>query len=353
MIKEQFTKAKASLKNTFDRYNSHKFLQWVITIFLLALIITLAAKARTNNIQYLKDSTSGKWIPLDLDSYYFLRIAETMDANGGVLPPTDTMRYPALNLTWAQEALPKVVYNMHKIWQLYDPNVSMAYVDIWYPVIFFVMTLFIFFCLCYILTKSKTLSLIGVAILSVIPPYVYHTILGSTDHESLGMFSFMVMITTFVISMKFFDNITFKPRVSKIFYFLLLLFAFSFSASFVIACWNGIAIFMFMIIPLAYLLIWIANDGGRVEDGSEERNFRKRLWLGTFYIFSYVLIFILVSIWGLSGDIEFRRYSLQPQGLLLPFVAFFILIDLALYRLIEILTRLPRSLYPKSQLGYR
>jgi len=314
-----FENIKKSVNEKVIPIFKNRKLQLILTIISLFVIIFFAASARTGNISYLKDQTTGKWIPLDLDSYYFLRIAETMEANSGRLPPIDVMRYYTLNLGWAPEYLPRAIYILHKIFEIFDSNVTMAYTDLWYPIIFFIGSLILFFILIYMLTKSKLLALLGVLLLSVIPPYVYHTILGSTDHESLGIFAFLLMITSFVAAIRYleknYENIDWWWFIGYIVWF-------AFTASFVIAAWNGIAIYMFMIIPMSYLFIWIVK--------SQDIN-RKFLKLALFYLISYPLIFLLVPMWGdFSTLTEFKRYAFESQGLLGPFTYGFILLDFVL-----------------------
>jgi asparagine N-glycosylation enzyme membrane subunit Stt3 len=304
------------LKESAIAVFKNKKLQYIATIIALLVIIFLATTARTKNINYLKDQTTGNWIPLDLDSYYFLRIAETLEANNGVLPAVDVMRYYTLNLSFAPEYLPRMLYNLHRAWQAFQPGVTMAYVDIWYPIIFFVMSLLVFFVLVYIITNSKFLAVLGTLLLAVIPPYIYPTLLGATDHDAFGIFAFLLMLTIYTASIKYLgrDFVNIKKWV-----LILLLVGFSFSASFVIAAWNGIAIYMFMIIPMSYLFIWI-NRSRNIE------NHMRYLFL--FYPLSYLLIFLFVPIWGnFSTIIELNRYAFQAQGLLGPFTFAFILLD--------------------------
>lgn len=298
---------------------NNKKLQIILTIIILAVIIFLASSARTGNINNLKDQTSGKWIPLDLDSYYFLRIAETIDANGGKLPPVDNMRYYPLNLGWSSEFLPKLIYGFYKIGKLFMPDITIAYVDLWYPVILFITTLILFYFLVYVLTKSKIFSILGVLLLSVIPPYVYHTILGSTDHDSLGIFSFLLAIFAFVVAIQYLNREDNKK------YWKLGLYTLFFSASlgFAIACWNGGAIFLFMIIPMSYFFIWAIQ--------SKEVNKQKIINYSLFYIIGLPLTFILLKLYGpFSIFTETKRYLLEPQGLFGPLTFGIILIDLCL-----------------------
>jgi len=316
-----FDDLKKKTKETIGPIYNNKKLQIVLTLICLFLIIYLAASARTGDINYLKDQISGKWIPLDLDSYYFLRIAETMEANGGNLPAIDTFRYYTLNLGWAPEYLPRAVYNLHKVFNFFGGNYTIAYVDLWYPIIFFVGSLLLFFILIYIITKSKLLSVLGVLLFSVIPPYVYHTLLGSTDHESIGIFAFLLMIVAFVSAIRLLDR---KDEEIKWPALAGCILWFAATASFVIACWNGIAIYMFMIIPMAYLGIWIIKS-----QDIEKKNIK----LALFYLISIPLIFVFVPLWGnFSMITEFKRYMFEPQGLFGPLTYGFIILDFFLIR---------------------
>jgi asparagine N-glycosylation enzyme membrane subunit Stt3 len=316
-----FDELKKGTKEKINPILKNKKLQIALTIISLFIIIYFAASARIGDIQYLKDQTSGKWIPLDLDSYYFLRISETMDANGGKLPIVDTMRYYPLNLGWAPEYLPRAVYNLHKIISIFDSTATMAYANIWYPIVFFVGSLLLFFILVYMITKSKLLSILGVLLFSVIPPYVYHTLLGSTDHESLGIFAFLLMMTSFVAAIRLLEK---KDEEIKWLHFFGYIIWFAFTASFVIACWNGIAIYMFMIIPMTYFGIWIV----KTQDLD-----KKKLKLALFYLIGLPLIFLFVSIWGdFSMFTELKRYLFEPQGLMGPFTYGYILLDLLLIK---------------------
>lgn len=294
-------------------------LQLILTIISLLTIIFFTTNARIGNINYLKDQTSGKWIPLDLDSYYFLRIAETIDANGGKLPPVDTMRYYTLNLGWSPEFLPKLIYGMYKIGKIFTPSITIAYVDLWYPPIMFICTLILFFFLVYVLTKSKLISILGVLLLAVIPPYVYHTMLGSTDHDALGIFSFLLTIFAFVIAIQYLNREDNKNKWKLITYILF----FSATLSFAIACWNGGAIYLFMIIPMSYFFIWALQ--------SKEVNKQKIIDYSLFYIIGLPLTFIFLKLYGpFSMFTEAKRYLTEPQGLFGPLTYGVILIDLAL-----------------------
>jgi hypothetical protein len=315
-----FENIKKSVNEKVTPILDNKKLQIILTIIALAIIIFFTANARTGNINVLKDQTSGKWIPMDLDSYYFLRIAETIDANGGKLPLVDNMRYYPLNLGWAQEFLPRLVYGMYKIDKLFNSTITMAYVDIWYPVIIFICTLILFFFLVYALTKSKLLSILGVLLLAVIPPYVYHTMLGSTDHDSLGIFSFLLAIFAFVIAIQYLNHED-KKSYWKLGGYILF---FSATLGFAIACWNGGAIYLFMIIPMSYFFIWALQS-------KEIITKQKIIDYSLFYLIGLPLTFIMLKLFGpFSILTEAKRYLLESQGLFAPLTYGVILIDLCL-----------------------
>ena len=309
-------------KNVNEKINpifENRKLQIILTIIVLVVIVFFTANARTGNLNNLKDQTTGKWIPMDLDSYYFLRIAETMEANGGTLPAVDVMRYYTLNLGWSQEFLPRLLYGMYIMSKPFISDISMAYVDLWYPLIMFVCTLILFFFLVYVLTKSKLLSLLGVLLLSVIPPYVYHTMLGSTDHDSLGIFSFLLAIFAFVIAIQYLNREDKKSYWRLAGYILL----FSATLSFAIACWNGGAIYLFMIIPMTYFTIWALQ--------SKEIIRQKIRDYSLFYLIGLPLTFIILELWGpFSMFTEAKRYLLESQGLFAPLTYGLILIDIGL-----------------------
>jgi len=76
-----------------------------IIIILFLLILYSSVSIRLQNLPLLVDSTSREYIPLALDPYYFLRVAETIQQQGS-LPLIDTMRYPSLNLPFTNELTP-------------------------------------------------------------------------------------------------------------------------------------------------------------------------------------------------------------------------------------------------------
>ena len=83
-----------------------KKVQIIITSILILAIIILGSLIRLQNLPLLKDSTTGEYIPLALDPFYFLRIAETINQQGS-LPAIDTMRSPSAEVKFSNEILPQ------------------------------------------------------------------------------------------------------------------------------------------------------------------------------------------------------------------------------------------------------
>ena len=132
---------------------SQKKVLYPVIIVLFFLIIVSSVSIRTQNLELLKDTTNGKTIPLALDPYYFMRIAETMTQ--GDLPAYDAMRAPGMNIEWSPEVLPSVVVGMYRVTQVFNPDMSVRDVHVLSPVIFFVIGLIVFYFLAQSLIKSK------------------------------------------------------------------------------------------------------------------------------------------------------------------------------------------------------
>lgn len=244
--KESLKKGWKSAKDFFKQ----KKVQTAIIIILLFAIILLSSWIRFGNMPLLKDSTTGEYIPLALDPFYFLRVAETMVSDGG-LPGVDFMRYPSLNLGFTKEITPKTIVFLWKIIKTFDSEVTLRFVDVISPVVFFALGILVFFFLCYFLTKSKRISLLSTAFLAFIPAYLYRTTAGFSDHESLGMLAFFIVMVTYVISMKVLDE---KSKMNKI---IILSVLTGLLSAFSIVSWGGIANLLFLLIPLSFFINWL------------------------------------------------------------------------------------------------
>ena len=144
---------KEKFNNTIKILERKKILT-IITILLLITIIAFTANIRTNNIDKLKDVTTGEYLTADLDAFYFLRLAEVLHENGSY-SEYDSMRYPLLKLPFSNELLPYTIVFLYKVIKPLSADITIRYVDVIYPVIFFVLGMLVFFFLILHLTKSR------------------------------------------------------------------------------------------------------------------------------------------------------------------------------------------------------
>ena len=81
MDKDELKKSWSNLKEIF----SEKKFQWIIfgILFLSVLVMGTLIRIQPITNGNLIDSTTGDYIPLALDPYYFLRISETLIQNNG------------------------------------------------------------------------------------------------------------------------------------------------------------------------------------------------------------------------------------------------------------------------------
>lgn len=229
---------------------------WGITIAILLFLILTSYGVRTSNVPLLKDGTSGETIPLALDPFYFMRISETYLANDGVMPEHDAFRYnPVRQTPWHNEINPYLIANLYTTFSNVG-LISMPFRDFYVitPALFFVCGLIIFFFLSYFLTKNKWLALLASAFLAYTPAYLYRTMAGFADHESIGMATYFLVLLAVVISLK---NIGRKkdPSWKPILFGALTGLALTFN----MATWKGISNTLLIIFPICFLLIWLFN----------------------------------------------------------------------------------------------
>jgi len=201
-MKEEIKEEIKNKANIVFSFFQNKKVQNVIIIVLLLSILIFTSMIRLQNLPLLVDSTTGEYIPLALDPFYWLRISETI-AEGG-LPNADLMRYPSLQVGFSNEILPNVVVFLHKIVSPFS-DVTLQYIFVISPVIFFVLGLIAFFFLIFVLT-NKWIALISSFFLAIIPTYLYRTMVGFADHESIGMFAFFLALLCYSLSIKFLDK---------------------------------------------------------------------------------------------------------------------------------------------------
>ena len=291
---------------------SNKKYQWVATILVLAIILFMSVNIRVQPITTgnLIDSTTGDYTPLALDPYYFLRISETLVANNGVLPEIDNMRYGALNVGWSNEILPQSTVLLWKTIKIFNSDASLSLANVLNPAIFYALGLILFFLLVLMLTKSKSIAVIASLILSIIPPYLYRTLAGFSDHEAIGMFGFFLALLIFAAGMIYLEN-----KKSNNTYSGLIGLASGIAVMFAIASWGGGAKFLFMILPAAFLIRWFTGDN-RAE------------WN---YVIFYALfvcgVLFSASFFGFGMSYILKTFMLSSVGILTLFTLGYCLIE--------------------------
>jgi len=184
---------------------SNKKYQWIATIVVLFVVLMMSSSIRLSNWDLLTDSTTGGKIPLALDPYYFLRVAETIVENDE-LPEIDAMRIGGLGAGWSPEIMPRVVV---KLWEMSNVfgDYTLREVDIFSPVLFYGIGLILFFILVYVLTNSKFAGVLASTFLAFAPSYLYRTMAGFSDHEAIGMIGFFGMMITYALAIKYLDKL--------------------------------------------------------------------------------------------------------------------------------------------------
>ena len=227
------------------------------------------------------------------------------------------MRYPLLKLPFSNELLPYTIVFLYKVIKPLSADITIRYVDVIYPVIFFVLGMLVFFFLILHLTKSRMVALLSSFFLAIIPSYLFRTMAGVSDHEPLGMFAFFLALLVFSISMEKIE----KKNSWKM--AIILGIVTGFFTIFSIAAWSGIALFVLLIIPLTIFLLWITNKRNS-EEG--KNNLREYLLFYGFWIISFISLGFIFSypITAIKG------FIFNMRGLIIPLVFVFILTDYVL-----------------------
>ncbi len=166
--------------------------EWVIYI-ILAGIIWFSTYVRVQNLNILKDVTTGKYIPQALDPHLFLRYTQYIVEHGSLMV-NDPSRFVPVGASTAQYVfMSSFVAYLYKIINLFIPSVTVEYVFVIYPAICFAVAMVFFFLLVRRLFDWKV-GLLSTLFLSIVPAFLHRTMSGFSDHEALGvMFTFMAM----------------------------------------------------------------------------------------------------------------------------------------------------------------
>ena len=190
---------------------------WISYIILILLII-LAVHIRTGPMEInpntgnpgLWDITTNSWtLGPDLDPFLFLRWAEYIDAHGSLFD-NDEMRYVPLGFDVRGELIlhPYMMAWFHKIASVFG-STSVTQSAVIYPVVFFALTVIIFFFMTREMfidsLKKRTanvIALISSFFLIVLPPLLPRTIAGIPEKESAGFFFIFLAFFLFLKAWK-------------------------------------------------------------------------------------------------------------------------------------------------------
>ncbi|HLC77873.1 MAG TPA: STT3 domain-containing protein [Candidatus Nanoarchaeia archaeon] len=292
---------------------SNKKLAVTLTVIALVFFLVLGSWIRTQNIPTLKDQTNGEYVLSDIDAFYYLRIADQM-LGKGKLPQYDNFRYYP-NIPFSDEILPHVLVGMFKLWIVWDETVTIQYISVIYPVVFFFLGLIVFFFLTYVLTNSKTIAVLSTAFLSLTPTYLFRTMAGVSDHEPIGMFAFFGFMLVFTLALK----AVWKEKSNyKIFGLSVLT---GVTTAITIAAWGGISNFIYMIAPLSFFIVWFVKLKQKTEEN--KKSLEKFLILYITWILSSVIFLPILG--NPLTNITGRMFS--ATGIISLFVLGFIIID--------------------------
>ncbi|MFH0936532.1 MAG: STT3 domain-containing protein [Candidatus Woesearchaeota archaeon] len=185
--------------------------KWII-YSLLFLIIISGFYIRIENLPLLKDITTNKYIPMELDSFVYLRYAQYI-LEQGKLYDIDTMRYYPLGADMSMETtfLSYFIVYLYKFIHFFIPNVTIELIDIIYPPIAFAISTLFFFLLIRRLFNAR-FALLSCAFLTVIPTFLSRTITGFSDKEALGILFMFIAFYLYIVawqSKKIINNIIF------------------------------------------------------------------------------------------------------------------------------------------------
>ena len=170
-----FTKQIEFFKNKITKIKNYKNLEYLF----LGSIMIFAFYLRTLNLKLLQ----GKYL-LGLDPYYYLR-QSTEILTYGKLPFPDLMRNAPFGIEKSFDLFPYFLAYLSKLFGFFGFTVTETH--ILYPSIIMVLSLIpLYFAIKLIFDKN--IALLSVFILSILPAYLFRTMSGFSDHESISMF---------------------------------------------------------------------------------------------------------------------------------------------------------------------
>ncbi len=309
------------LKGIKEKLNNKKVIVWSTIVFLLAVIIS-GVWIRTLNLSLLRDATTGKYIPLALDPFYWLRMAQTI-VQLGHLPAVDPFRIIQGGTGYSHELVPWVVAYLYKFLHIFNSNITLGYADVIYPVVAFVFGIIAFFFLVKKLTKSKLTAWISTAFLAMIPTYLYRTMAGFADHDSIGMLVFFSTLLVYTYTLEWLGKEKdYENRKNRLMKPALLGVLIGFLSVVTLFAWGGISQFLTMIIPMSFALLWILKT-----KNIETKSKKESESLFVFYIMFMLFALIVGLILGYSLSGVLSRFITNPVAILMSFTLLFVIVD--------------------------
>ncbi|MEK6922239.1 MAG: glycosyltransferase family 39 protein [Nanoarchaeota archaeon] len=172
---------------------------WLQYVF-LAIIIWIGANIRFKPIRNLIDTTTGKYITLELDSTLWLRYAKYVVENGRLFD-IDPMRNVPLgaDLSDLGSFTAYFIAYLFKIFNLFIPSITIEFADIIYPIVAtIILSVFLF-----LLVKRLfdwRIALLSVLFINIIPSFLFRSLGGSSDHDILGMMLSIMALYFYVVA---------------------------------------------------------------------------------------------------------------------------------------------------------
>src|SRR3989339_157375 len=292
-----------NIKNNFNK------LQIILTALIFLTILISSSSMRLSHLDNLIDQTTGEYSAADPDALYFLRLSHIVLETGS-LEGIDEMRSPGTNVAYLQEITPYTIVWMYKLAKIFSPEIDFNLVAIVSPVIFFILGLIVFFFLCLLLAKSKSVALIASAFLAYSPAYLFRTMTGVLDHDALGILGMFTCLLIFTLGIK-----KYHESLAKTFLWGILL---GLSTAFALGAWAGGITFLFMIIPAVILIHYLFN----LEELKENKD---KLIL--FYFLWIVFYMLFATLIGFTISDTAHRL-LNSSSLLVIIVSGFMIVDI-------------------------
>ncbi len=249
----------------------------------LVIILLLGFWLRISNLSMLID-VDGEYVPVDPDSAAFFRYSKYILENGKLME-LDLMRYYPFGFAKLDEFnfLSQFIVYLYKFLHFFNSTITFGYASVISPAIFFCIALIFFYLLVQKLFDFRV-ALLASAFLTVMPDFLFRTVAGVFDKESLAIVFFFASLYFYVLAIKSNHKYGYLHGISS-----------GIFTSLLGAVWGGVN-FIFLIIGITTLLKVILNNLSKREFYAYAGWwFSTFLLLRTFYRSYYGFKAILIS----------------------------------------------------------